>query len=179
MTGVFATVLSGVLVFVLGQVFLKMILEPVNKLKQTIASVSHAYLLHAPVFFNPVVSQDDEKKKTREQFRLLSGQLYADANRHVSRVFGLPSWEKVHESAQCLVAIGNWLFSGNTATIEHILKNWQQAADNLGLYIAPADRVDDELLNQAIRNALGRRDSAQPSAPPDVPAAAPRRQGRE
>lgn len=43
---VFQTVVSGVLVFVVGQMFLKMLIEPINKLKQTFATVSHAYLVH-------------------------------------------------------------------------------------------------------------------------------------
>lgn len=157
----FETVLSGVLVFIIGQIFLKMVVDPVNKLKQTMAAVSHAYLIHAPVFFSPVSFPEEAKRKAMEELRVLSGQLYADARlvplygvfRHV---FFLPSWDEVHEAAQCLVAIGNWLFSGNTATIEHIIKNWQNAADNLGLYIAPKDRINDEILNQAIRNSLGR-----------------------
>lgn len=43
---VFQTVVSGVLVFVVGQMFLKMLIEPINKLKQTFATASHVYLVH-------------------------------------------------------------------------------------------------------------------------------------
>ncbi|MGH8446271.1 MAG: hypothetical protein ACREVL_13445 [Solimonas sp.] len=156
---VFQTVVSGVLVFVLGQILLKMVIEPINKLKQTFATISHAYLIHIKAVYNPVEATDDEKKKAQDDFRLLSGQLCADIRLIPCyglwrRIFFLPSDAKVYEAARSLIAVGNWIASNNTAKVYHIVKNWQSAADNLGLYIAPESRISDDVLDAGIRNAL-------------------------
>lgn len=158
---VFQTVLSGVAVFVVGQIFLKMVLEPINKLKQTIGAVAHAYLVHAPVLYNPDVASPEQKTETADQLRILSGQLHADISlvpgyKVFGRLFFLPSQKKIYEAAQSLIAIGNWMYSSNASKLDHIIKNWQRAADNLGLYVAPGDRVPDDMLNESIRNSMAR-----------------------
>ena len=156
---VFQTVLSGVVVFVVGQVFLKMVLEPVNKLKQTIAAVAHAYLVHAPILYNSDVASQEQKTETANQLRILSGQLHADISlvpgyKVFGRMFFLPAETKVYEAAQSLIAIGNWMYSNSSSKFDHIIKNWQRAADNLQLYVAPGDRIPDDLLNESIRNSI-------------------------
>ncbi len=158
---VFQTVISGVLVFVVGQIFLKMIIEPVNKLKQTFAAASHAYLVHIKALYDPINASDAQKNSAREAFLFLSGQLCADLRlipcyKCWRYVFFLPSERSIYEAARCLVAVANWTASNNTAKIQHVIKNWQTAADNLGLYIAPESRVSDETLDAAIRNGLDR-----------------------
>src|SRR5687768_7681916 len=110
---VFTTVLSGVAVFLVGQILLKMVVEPIHKLKQTFSAVAHAYLVHAPILYNPDVASDDQKKETADDLRLLSGQLHADMSLVplyglFRWLFFLPSNKKVYEAAQSLVAIGNW-----------------------------------------------------------------------
>lgn len=159
---VFQTILSGVFVFVLGQIFLKMIIEPINALKKTIGSVAHAYLIHAPVLYNPDVVSEEQRKDTATQLRILSGQLHADMSlvpcyRLFGRIFFLPKSDKVYEAAQALVAIGNWLYSNNSAKFEHIIKNWQLAADNLFLYISPRDRISDDLLDKSIQHSMQKK----------------------
>lgn len=154
---VFKTVVSGVLVLVVGQVFLKMLIEPINKFKQTFVAISHAYLVHVKVLCSPDTASDEQRTSAQETFILLSGQLCTDLRlipcyRIWRRVFFLPSETKVYEAARCLVAVGNWTKSSNTTQVEHIIKNWQTAADNLGLYIAPESRVSNEILDAAIRN---------------------------
>jgi hypothetical protein len=156
---VFKTVLSGVAIFLLGQILLKLVLEPVQKLKQTFSAVSHAYLVHAPILYNPDAASDEQKNEAAGHLRLLSGQLHADLSLvpcyDLFRwLFFLPSSKKVYEAAQSLIAIGNWMYSSNGSRLDHIIKNWQRAADNLGLYIAPGERVSDDMLNDSIKNSL-------------------------
>jgi hypothetical protein len=143
---------------VIGQVFLKMELEPINKLKQTIGAVAHAYLVHAPILYNPDVASQ-QKTATADQLRILSGQLHADISlvpgyKVFGRMFFLPTEAKIYEAAQSLIAIGNWMYSNNSSKLDHIIKNWQRAADNLHLYMSPGDRVPDDLLNESIRNSM-------------------------
>jgi len=46
MTTFVLTVLGGVLIFILGQILLKMVIEPVQKLKKSLGTVSNTLLLH-------------------------------------------------------------------------------------------------------------------------------------
>jgi hypothetical protein len=157
----FETILSGVLVFVLGQIFVKLILEPVNKLKQTFAAVSHAYLLHIRVLYGPMGANDSDLTKAQDDFRLLSGNLCSDLCLIPSYgfwrlVFFLPEEAAIYKAAKSLIALGSWIKVNNTARQEYVIKHWQSAADQLGLYIDPASRVSDEVLDQAIKNALSK-----------------------
>lgn len=85
-----------------------------------------------------------------EKLRQLSGQLYADMALIPSypvfgSIFFLPRREKVYESAQNLIAVANWMNSKSDRKFDHIVRNIQKACDNLDLYIAPADRIPEEL----------------------------------
>jgi hypothetical protein len=55
---VFLTVLSGVLFFVLGQLALKLVIEPLNDMRKTIGLISHALIEHAGLIHNPGVAQE-------------------------------------------------------------------------------------------------------------------------
>ena len=44
----FETILSGVLVYVIGQVVMKLVVEPVHALKLAFAEVSESLLINAP-----------------------------------------------------------------------------------------------------------------------------------
>ena len=68
----------------------------------------------------------------------------------------MPKAQKIRDAAQYLVAISNWLYSGSSAAIEHIIKNSQDTADALGIYVPPNSRVNDDLLKAAIRSSFGR-----------------------
>ncbi len=152
MSTVFLTVLSGVLVFVVGQVFLKLVIEPVHQLKKTMAEISHTFIRYAYVIHNPDVVTPELRDEVFDKLRQLSGQLYSDMALIplyglFGKVFFLPGRSKVYKSATNLIAVANWMCSKNNyKQFDHIIKNIQDACDNLGLYIDPKDRVPDELL---------------------------------
>lgn len=145
------TVIAGVLVFVASQLFLKLVIEPIHQLKKTMADISHTFVRYAHAIHNPDVIPHEMHSEVFEKLRQLSGQLYADmALIPLYSVFGtiffLPRKEKVYKSAQNLIAVANWMHSKNDRKFDHIVRNIQNACDNLGLYIAPADRIPEEFL---------------------------------
>jgi hypothetical protein len=151
MSTVTQTVIAGVLVFIVGQLFLKLVIEPVHQLKRTMADISHTFIQYAYVIHNSEVISSELRVEVFEKLRQLSGQLYADmALIPLYSVFGklffLPSRSKVYKSATNLIAVANWMHTNNERKFEHIIRNIQNACDNLGLYIDPNDRVPDELL---------------------------------
>ncbi|MDP1681759.1 MAG: hypothetical protein Q8L39_08280 [Burkholderiales bacterium] len=148
------TVLAGVVVFVLGQLLLKMIIEPVQQLKRTMAEIANIFISYAYVIHNPNVVKPELQQEVFEKLRELSGKLYGDMAliplySIVGKAFFLPSMKNVYQGAKNLIAIANWMYgkeSGNQ--FDHIIRNVQSACDNLGLYIAPEDRISEELLSK-------------------------------
>ena len=166
------TILGGVLVFVLGQIALKLVVEPVHALKRSFSDVSSALLVNAPFTYNASALTEDQKRLVRERLLALSGTLHAAVMLVPCYgvwgcVFFLPSKATVYEAAQDLVAVGNWVQSTNPDPLPHIIKHLQSAADKLGIYISPNSRIDDALLNLMIQNSLGRGTVAQPTVQAD------------
>lgn len=153
MSTVAQTFIAGVLVFVAGQLFLKLVIEPIHQLKKTLADISHTFVRYAHAIHNPDVIPPELHSEVFEKLRQLSGQLYADMALIPSypvfrSIFFLPRREKVYESAQNLIAVANWMHSKSDRKFDPIVRNIQKACDNLGLYIAPGDRIPEELLQK-------------------------------
>ena len=111
---VFLTVLSGVLVFVFGQTFLKLVIDPVCQLKKTRSDISHTLIRYGHVIHNAQSVPEELHTETFDKLRELSGQLYADmelipAYGLFGRVFFLPGKSKVYAAAKNLTALSNWM----------------------------------------------------------------------
>ena len=165
----FETIISGVTIFVIGQLINKLVIDPIHALKTAFAEVSQGFLINAPFIYNPSAISDEERGVVRERMLALSSQLNAKlmlvpAYPCWRYAFSLPEKAKVHEAAQCLVAIGNWVYSSSNVAPEHIIKNVQSASDILGIYISPSNRVSEDLLNAAIESSFGRKTEVQQGA---------------
>lgn len=146
------TVASGTLVFVIGQVVLKMIIEPIQQFKRTIADISHLSVQYAHAIHNPDTVKLELKDHVFDKLRHFSGQLYGDIALipfydSFCYPFSLPPKKNVYKAAQNLIATANWMMlSRNNNKFLEIVRNIQAACDHLGLYTDPADRVQDENL---------------------------------
>ncbi len=74
---VFFTVLSGVITYIVGQLVLKLMLDPVHEMKKTIGQISHSLIEHANVIGNPGVHTQEVMHETSRHLRKLSSQLQA------------------------------------------------------------------------------------------------------
>ena len=100
------TVIAGVLVFVAGQLFLKLVIEPIHQLKKTFADIAHTFVRYAHALHNPDVIPPELHSEVFEKLRQLSGQLYADMALIPSypvfrSIFFLPRREKVRHGDSC------------------------------------------------------------------------------
>ena len=117
------------------------------------ADISHTFIQYAYVIHNPDVISSELRNEVFEKLRQLSGQLYADMALIplypvFGKIFFLPSRSKVYKSATNLIAVANWMHSNNEYKFDHIIRNIQNACDNLGLYIDPKDRISEDLLSK-------------------------------
>lgn len=148
---IFLTVLSGVITFVVGQLVVKLILDPVHDLKKTIGQISHALIERANVIANPDVSTKEEKNETALLLRKLSASLHAHlylvpAYVTICRIFRLPSKEKLLSASTNLIGLSNGVYSANSTKADEVnAKRIEGICDSLGIYIAEGSRWPKEL----------------------------------
>lgn len=63
---VFLTVISGVINYVLGQIIVRLMIEPVQDLKRTIGLVSHVIIERTNIIQNPGVPAVEVMEKNRK-----------------------------------------------------------------------------------------------------------------
>ncbi|HIF9333770.1 TPA: hypothetical protein ACX6R1_000801 [Photobacterium damselae] len=103
---VFITVMSGVSVFVIGQMVLKLVLEPIINLKSTFGEISGLFLREQPEIIGAKASD-----VTREEIFRFSALLLAQKSTipfyGVTRMFfGLPSTKSLISAARSLNRVG-------------------------------------------------------------------------
>ncbi|MFA6422301.1 MAG: hypothetical protein WCV92_02810 [Candidatus Buchananbacteria bacterium] len=72
---IFLTIISGVLIFVIGQVIQKFIIEPIYQQKQVIGNIADSLIFYANIYSNPIKSKDKRYENASKKLRELSTQL--------------------------------------------------------------------------------------------------------
>ena len=72
---VFTTILAGVAVFVLGQILLKLVIEPVQKLREAIAEVAFYLANDHAVIHNAVTVEKELAQAAYSNLRQLGAQI--------------------------------------------------------------------------------------------------------
>lgn len=146
---VFWTVLSGVVTYVLGQLAVKLLIDPVQEMKRTIGQVAHALIEHANVISNPGVPSREVMDVSSKLLRSLSAQLQSHlylvpGYEFSARVFGLPASANVLEATGLLIGLSNSLHRATDHVYEHNAKRLDKIHDLLAIYRAPGDRYPAE-----------------------------------
>lgn len=135
---IFLTILAGAGTFVLGQIIMKLVIDPVQSFKSTIADISNALILHSNIYANPKPAGDEPQSKMSQEMRILSSKL--QSNMHLvpnykltARIFGLPTIENVVSASKNLIFIHN--------SHDGVLAN----QDKLNCYAAQKARISLEI----------------------------------
>ena len=147
---VFYTVLSGVITFVIGQIIVKLFLDPVQDMKKTIGQVSHTFVERANVIANPGVPTKEVMDDTSDSLRRLSSQLHAHlylipSYDTTSKVFRLPSKEMLLDASTALIGLSNSVYRVDDRVYESNAKRVEQVCDSLGIYLAEGSRWPNDL----------------------------------
>lgn len=147
---VFLTVLSGVITYVLGQLVLKLVIEPVHEMRKTIGMISHALIEHAAVIHNPGVPTEEAMDETSQELRKLSSQLQAHTYLvprydFTARIFRLPSRKSVLDASGAMIGLSNSIFRARENIYEVNAKRIEKICDSLGIYLADESRWPKEL----------------------------------
>jgi hypothetical protein len=112
---IFLTVFTGTTVFVLGQIILRLFIEPVVQLRRTIGDVGYSLGFYSNLITNPQKSAGEIDKKyleCRGRLRELSMRLIADLKAilipKMCSAFALvPRTQQIHEASKELIFLSN------------------------------------------------------------------------
>ncbi len=142
---VFLTVLSGALTYVIGQVLLKLYIEPALDFRKTVGLIAHAMVHRANVIQNPGVPTTEVMSETSNELRTFSAQLQAHIYlipRYsvVALLFGLPSKTKMLAASRSLLGLSNSIYTARENVYQANSKRVENVCDSLGIYLSPDDR---------------------------------------
>ena len=145
---VFSTVLSGVTVYVLGQLVVKLVIEPVQETRNTIGQISHTLIedgdaIHNAAFKSEVVSQE-RANEVSQHLRKLSAQLHSHlflvpCYQETARIFRLPTRDGILAASEKLMWISNSFRSSMEDVHKQITTREESICNVLGIYF-PKDR---------------------------------------
>lgn len=109
---IFFTVLSGVTVFVLGQIFVKMVLDPIQELNKRKGDIADALIFYANVTNRYPGIKKDELEKAKLVYRQKASQLLARAHMlKWYKLWGLwgmvPDRKDIAAASQHLIGLSN------------------------------------------------------------------------
>ena len=144
-TTILITVLSGVLTYVVGQIILKLVIEPVQDTKKTIGEVSHSLIEYGQAIHNPGLLPGEAMHEAANQLRKLSSKLHAHLYlvpyySRTAKIFGLPEKAKLLVASTDLVALSTSLYKVYEKTYEQNAKRHERICDSLSIYMAEDDR---------------------------------------
>ncbi|MEO9523776.1 MULTISPECIES: hypothetical protein [Marinobacter] len=146
---IFLTILAGVVTFVCGQMAIKLLIDPVQSFKKTVAEIAYKLILHANRYVNPRSLDDEAQAEMCSDFRNLSSQLMSahqliPGYKFSAKLFGLPSEKDVVKASKNLIALHNG-HEGRLAN-QGILNCYsaQRVREALRIYIPEGEYLDPE-----------------------------------
>jgi hypothetical protein len=136
---VFWTVFSGTLVYILGQIFLKLFIEPVHDLKKTIGMISHSLIERANVISNPGLLPKDVNDETSQELRKLASRLQSHlylipCYPAMAWIFRLPLRAGILAASKALIGLSNGVHESAYGVNA---SNVKRVCDSLRIYNEP------------------------------------------
>lgn len=108
---VFQTVLSGVLVFILGQVLIRFVIEPIQELKKTIGKISYELKFYANVYTSANIAPETFWEVSKV-LRKLASELEANYNAiPIKDIFSftrvIPCFVQFSKASENLIRLSN------------------------------------------------------------------------
>ncbi len=122
---IFATVISGVLVFVLGQILVRFVIEPVKELKEVLGEIQFVLIYHEQAIYTPSGNRAEEDA-AQKVIRDLASKLRAKAEviprySFFSRIFNgfLPPKKNIMDASRQLIGLSNSVKKEDRSEINH------------------------------------------------------------
>ena len=159
-TSLITAVTTGVLIFIVGQYFLKLVLEPVVELRRTIGEIGSILSANHDVLIVPTKYDAEQRKDIAEKVERLAGKLFGDimalpGYEYIRLPFSLPPKTDALEAAYNLKSIVGISQSGADWTLE---KNWHLTIEVFELLRAPIPKQIQADKERLLSNEAGKRD---------------------
>lgn len=140
MSTVFPTVLAGVSVFVIGQLLIKFLLDPLQEYFRLKGDIADALIYYAHVYSNPGVGSDELMREAHECLRkhassLLSRKGAIPFYQFWAKIGLLPVREQILFAHVNLIGLSNGLFRNDRESIVHNDTRVSHIVNALGLDI--------------------------------------------
>ena len=120
----FVTVVSGVLVFVICEMFMEFLMRPIQEYKKLKAKVAKDLILYSNLYHNPVNLKENENHSNWSDgataIRLLAAEVAAFAETkpgHIFVFYAIPRKKKLQEATSALIGISNSFFAAGDREI--------------------------------------------------------------
>lgn len=138
----FWTIITGVLVFLIGQAVLKFLFEPLQEFRRAVSEIAHALIEYASIYCNPGVGEQQKMEEAKKALRNLSSKLYAQMYltpkyAYVAKILRFPTEKSVSEAASNLIGLSNSCYSGDALANAGRANKIRKA---LGIYIPEGER---------------------------------------
>lgn len=137
---VFLTIFSGVAVFVIGQIALKLFIDPIHDFKKVISEISNCLINNAGNYFEPEKLSVEKQGEVAKALLGLSAKLNAQVSiiplySKLSRIYSCPSIDKVVVASKNLIGISNAMRSNRPNNGILNVYCAQRVQDALGIHI--------------------------------------------
>lgn len=151
----FATIVTGVTVFVLGQILLKLLIEPIQKLREVIAEVAFHLANDHTVIHNAVIVKEEEAEAVYTNLRklgarLVSSQQLVPFHPFLGKCFFLPEKANIAKAAQRLFQIPNHMYGNDPHKYERLDLYRIEVCE----YLQLQDPIDNGISKQELIDAI-------------------------
>lgn len=147
---VLLTVFSGVMVYVVGQIIMKMLVEPIGEQRKTISKITYDLMFHANKLANPKGHDDPDMVEICKLMRHHSSQLHSATHQIPAYklwryIFRLPAPAKIKDATGNLIRLSHGFNDGPLAN-QAILNAYAMQKINLalGVVIPPGELLNPE-----------------------------------
>lgn len=131
------TVLSGTLVYVLGQLISKIIINPIHEQREVVAEIADTLIYYANIF-GIHVSENDEANKAMNKFRSLSTKLLSRTHlvpfyfilQKMRIVISLKDIDNAHKN---LIGLSNSVYQRENFNYDFIDKRYEEIKKSLNI----------------------------------------------
>jgi hypothetical protein len=110
------TVIGGIIVFVVGQIITKCIIEPIHEQAKIIGEIAYSLTMYSNVYSNPGILKNEKKDEASTFLRKCAGQLLART--YSLKLYWLweklrivPRFNSVNLASEKLIGLSNFIYS--------------------------------------------------------------------
>jgi len=147
---IFVTIISGVSVFIVGQLIVKLFVEPFQNYRKTVSDIAYALVVYANVYANVGLVDKALEKEASKEFRDLASRLQSyiyllPYYQCIALLTSLPSRDSLIGVSNDLIGLSNGISASNIDLIIPNLERVEKIYTCLKIYVVKGMTASDYL----------------------------------